>query len=67
MAEPIELPEYATRLPPLFQLELYGNAYIRPPAEVTVDEWIEQVRAWAASFPQVDTPVDDSRGSIYGE
>ncbi len=29
------------------------------------DEWIAQVRAWAASHPQGDAPVDDSREAIY--
>ena len=28
--------------------------------------WMSRVRAWAASFPQVEH-VDDSRESIYGD
>lgn len=31
------------------------------------DEWIAQVRAWAARFPQRDHVADDSRESIYGD
>lgn len=34
---------------------------------MTPDEWMAKVRAWAASFPQHDEPVDDSRENIYEE
>lgn len=37
------------------------------PAELSADEWMAQVRAWASSFPQRDGVVDDSRESIYGD
>lgn len=35
--------------------------------DLTADEWMAQVRAWAASHPQRDHVVDDSREAIYGD
>ena len=35
--------------------------------ELSADEWMAQVRAWASSFPQTNHFVDDSRESIYGD
>lgn len=32
--------------------------------EMSADEWMAQVRAWAASFPQRDYIVDDSREAL---
>lgn len=32
----------------------------------TPDTWMARVRAWVASFPQRDTPIDDRRESFYG-
>lgn len=32
---------------------------------MTPEEWMAQVRAWAASFPQREFVVDDSRETIY--
>lgn len=44
---------------------------VRSPAatqvELSADEWMAQVRAWASSHPQRDRVVDDSRESIYGD
>lgn len=34
--------------------------------QLSADEWMAEVRAWAASHPQRDYVVDDSRESIYG-
>jgi hypothetical protein len=31
------------------------------------DSWMDEVRAWASSFPQRDPVVDDTRESIYGD
>ncbi len=45
----------------------------RPPSfpstqlELSADEWMAQVRAWASSHPQRDFVVDDSRESMYGD
>ena len=36
-------------------------------AQLSADEWMAQVRAWASSFPQRDHVVDDSRESNYGD
>lgn len=29
--------------------------------------WMRRARAWAASYPQRDTPVDESREANYGD
>ncbi len=34
---------------------------------LTADEWMALVRAWAASHPQRDTAIDDSREQVYGD
>lgn len=36
-----------------------------PVRELTAEEWIADLRAWAASHPARDITVDDSRDSIY--
>lgn len=33
----------------------------------TAGQWIAEVRAWAASYPQHSHVADDSRESIYGD
>ncbi len=38
-----------------------------PQFELSADEWMAKVRAWASSHPQRDHIVDDSRESIYGD
>jgi accessory colonization factor AcfC len=35
------------------------------PAQPSIDNWISQWRQWAASHPQRDVRLDDSRESIY--
>lgn len=35
------------------------------PAELTTEEWIAELKAWAASHKPLEHPADDSRESIY--
>ena len=43
-----------------------GNGTAVNDQHLSSDEWIRQVRQWAASHPQRDS-VDDSRDSIYAD
>lgn len=44
-------------------LEEEGGGEVRPVRNA--EEWIAELRAWAASHPRIDAVVDDSRESIY--
>lgn len=45
------------------------NGVIAPAVQLDspADKWMAQVRAWAASHPQRDRVIDDSRDTIYGD
>lgn len=62
-------PEVVERL--LSRDPLIAARHVRHSASISVelpaDKWIAEVRAWASSFPQRDSVVDDSRESIYGD
>jgi predicted transcriptional regulator len=36
-----------------------------PPPQLSAEQWIAELRAWAASHPPLPTIADDSRESIY--
>jgi hypothetical protein len=43
---------------------LRPKGQVRPPFR-SVEEWSQNLRAWAASHPRLDRIADDSRDSIY--
>lgn len=36
-----------------------------PPAPISHEEWMADIRQWAESHPRLEHPADDSRESIY--
>jgi hypothetical protein len=46
--------------------QVVGNSTLAvPPSKLAADQWVDQLRAWAASHRALQTMVDDSRETIY--